>query len=92
MLLDFWRCETHIDLANFACSWHMQTKFEDISSKLKRFQRPNDFEPKMGRISKMLTEVEQGMRQLELNSESPDIIQDQLVQCMVRVFLELYNK
>ncbi|CAN7983127.1 unnamed protein product [Ixodes pacificus] len=61
----------------------MKTKFEDISSKLKRFQRPNDFEPKMGRISKMLTEVEQGMRQLELNSESPDIIQDQLVQCMV---------
>ncbi|CAN7989457.1 unnamed protein product [Ixodes hexagonus] len=60
----------------------MKTKFEDISSKLKRFQRPNDFEPKMGRISKMLTEVEQGMRQLELNSESPDIIQDQLVQCM----------
>ncbi|KAL3212840.1 hypothetical protein MRX96_007875 [Rhipicephalus microplus] len=60
----------------------MKMKFEDISAKLKRFQCPNDFEPKLGRISKLLTEVEQGMKQLDLNSESPDKIQDQLVQCM----------
>ncbi|XP_075552995.1 dystrophin isoform X4 [Dermacentor variabilis] len=60
----------------------MKMKFEDISAKLKRFQCPNDLEPKLGRISKLLTEVEQGMKQLDLNSESPDKIQDQLVQCM----------
>ncbi|XP_037520470.1 dystrophin [Rhipicephalus sanguineus] len=60
----------------------MKMKFEDISAKLKRFQCPDDFEPKLGRISKLLTEVEQGMKQLDLNSESPDKIQDQLVQCM----------
>ncbi|XP_077541931.1 dystrophin isoform X3 [Haemaphysalis longicornis] len=60
----------------------MKMKFEDISGKLKKFQCANDLEPKLGRISKLLTEVEQGMKQLDLNSESPDKIQDQLVQCM----------
>ncbi|KAH7947926.1 hypothetical protein HPB52_016920 [Rhipicephalus sanguineus] len=66
----------------------MKMKFEDISAKLKRFQCPDDFEPKLGRISKLLTEVEQGMKQLDLNSESPDKIQDQLVQCMGRQLAE----
>ncbi|XP_064473113.1 dystrophin-like isoform X2 [Ornithodoros turicata] len=60
----------------------MKTRFEEISSKLKRFQRPNEFEPKVARLSKMLMEVEQGMKQLEVNSESPEAIQDQLMQCM----------
>lgn len=61
---------------------YLQKRLEDVTQKFKRFQRPADFEPKLGRVSRMLNDVQDGCTQLTVTSHDPDDIQDKLNHCM----------
>jgi len=61
---------------------HLKHQFSQLQEKFRLFQRPSDFEPKFNRIRQILHEVEQSMPSLEIRSDDPDVIHDQLEHCL----------
>lgn len=70
----------------YDCWLNFQRHFGEVSTKFKKFQRPMDFESKMTYIKRILDEIERQFL-IEMGSHDPEVIQRQLSQCMVRIFL-----
>ncbi|XP_076373889.1 LOW QUALITY PROTEIN: dystrophin-like [Tachypleus tridentatus] len=60
----------------------VKKRFAELSTKFCKFQKPSDFEPKLGRVVRMLDEVEQGLHLLEVTTDDPETLQDKMDNCM----------
>lgn len=56
-----------------------------MCSKFVKFQRPVDFEPKLTHVKRVLDEIEERILLIEIRSVEPEVIQNQLDQCMVSI-------
>ncbi len=59
----------------------------DLNQKLKKFQKPADFDQKLNKVRKLLEEIDQAIYMIDVNTEDSDTIHLQLEHCMVRSFL-----
>ena len=59
----------------------LKRHFAEVSAKFRKFQRPMDFESKMTYIKRILDEIERQFL-VEMGSHDPEVIQQQLSQCM----------
>uniref|UniRef100_A0A1W7RAQ1 Protein detached n=1 Tax=Hadrurus spadix TaxID=141984 RepID=A0A1W7RAQ1_9SCOR len=60
----------------------VEKRYGEALVQFQKFQKPPDFDAKLGRVMRMLDEVEQGIQQINIFSHKPDALQDQLEQCM----------
>ena len=56
----------------------IHTKFQVVSGKFELFQRPSDFDGRLGRVSRQLLDLQSNMYLTELVSHEPEAIQGQL--------------
>ncbi|CAF3430971.1 unnamed protein product [Rotaria sp. Silwood1] len=63
-------------------SQNIQNQFIQLKSKFRQFQKPSDFEPKYAKMRQILYDVEQNMYTLEIRSDDPDVIHNQLEHCL----------
>ena len=56
----------------------IHTKFQELSGKFELFQRPADYDGRLGRISRQLQDLQSNMYLTELVSHEPEAIQGQL--------------
>eukprot|EP00058_Branchiostoma_floridae_P013392 XP_002598880.1 hypothetical protein BRAFLDRAFT_90094 [Branchiostoma floridae] len=69
----------------------LQKRMVEIKAKFRKYQKPADFEPKMGRVRDILNNVEKELGVLELKHHEPEMVQGQLDICMVRcLFVRLF--
>ncbi len=52
-------------------------------AKFRKFQRPVDFEPKLTHVKRILDEIEERMHLIEIRTDDPETLQNQLETCMV---------
>ncbi|CAF3539694.1 unnamed protein product [Rotaria sordida] len=60
----------------------LKNRFIQLKSKFRQFQKPSDFEPKYAKMRQILHDVEQNMYTLEIRSDDPDVIHNQLEHCL----------
>ncbi|CAF4861262.1 unnamed protein product, partial [Rotaria sp. Silwood1] len=60
----------------------LRNQFLQLQSKFRHFQKPSDFEPKHAKMRQILNDVEQNTHTLEIHSDDPDIIHNQLENCL----------
>lgn len=53
-----------------------------LQTKFRRFQKPSDFEPKYIKVRQMLNDVEENIYLLETRSDDPDVVHNQLENCL----------
>lgn len=56
--------------------------WSDLNHKLKKFQKPADFDQKLNKVRKQLDDIEQALYMIEINNEDSDTIHLQLEHCM----------
>lgn len=61
----------------------IQNQFNQLKNKFRQFQKPSDFEPKYARMRQILIDVEQNLYALEIRSDDPDVVHNQLEHCLV---------
>jgi hypothetical protein len=61
----------------------IKNQFTQLQNKFRQFQKPSDFEPKYAKVRQILNDVEQNIYTLEIRSDEPDIIHNQLEHCLV---------
>ncbi len=54
-----------------------------LQTKFRHFQKPSDFEPKYVKMHQILHDIEQNIHILEIRSDDPDVIHNQLENCLV---------
>jgi len=69
----------------------IHTKFQELSGKFEMFQRPADYDGRLGRISRQLQDVQSNMYLTELVSHEPEAIQGQLhhTRCFYNALAEI---
>ncbi|CAF0755155.1 unnamed protein product, partial [Didymodactylos carnosus] len=60
----------------------LKSQFLNLQTKFRHFQKPSDFEPKYARMRQILQDVEQNMHILDVRTDDPDVIHNQLDQCV----------
>jgi hypothetical protein len=65
------------------CSSSFKNQFLQLQTKFRHFQKPSDFEPKYAKMRQVLNDIEQNIHLLEVRSDDPDIIHNQLENCLV---------
>lgn len=60
----------------------MQRSWTDLQHKLRKFQKPADFDQKLNKVRKQLDEIEQVLHMIDINCEDSDTIHMQLEHCM----------
>ncbi|CAF4320996.1 unnamed protein product, partial [Rotaria sp. Silwood2] len=60
----------------------LRNQFLQLQAKFRNFQKPSDFEPKHAKMRQILNDVEQNTHILEIHSDDPDIIHNQLENCL----------
>ena len=55
----------------------------EVSARFSKWQRPVDFEPKLQSVKRTLDEIRERLHLIELRSDDPQAIRDQLDHCMV---------
>ncbi|CAF3672349.1 unnamed protein product [Rotaria sordida] len=60
----------------------LRNQFLQLQAKFRHFQKPSDFEPKHAKMRQILNDVEQNIHMLEIHSDDPDIIHNQLETCL----------
>ena len=53
----------------------IHTKFQELSGKFELFQRPSDYDGRLGRITRQLVDLQSNMYLTELISHEPEAIQ-----------------
>jgi hypothetical protein len=66
-----------------------KSQFTQLQNKFRQFQKPSDFEPKYARMRQILHDVEQNIYTLEIRSDEPDVIHNQLEHCLVSLSLRI---
>ncbi|XP_068223554.1 microtubule-actin cross-linking factor 1-like [Palaemon carinicauda] len=61
---------------------HLLKKYEEIEMKLRLVQKPSDFDERLENVSKQLQGINEKVHLTSLGSGNPDVIQEQLNQCM----------
>ncbi len=61
----------------------LKNQFIQLQNKFRQFQKPSDFEPKYAKMRQILHDVEQNIYTLEIRSDDPDVIHNQLEHCLV---------
>jgi hypothetical protein len=69
----------------------LKNQFIQLQNKFRQFQKPSDFEPKYAKMRQILHDVEQNIYTLEIRSDDPDAIHNQLEHCLVRIIKILFN-
>ena len=59
--------------------------------KFNKFQRPTDFDPKLGLVKRELSNIEERLHLLEIRSDDPESLQSTHDHCMVSFILLLDN-
>ena len=57
----------------------------ELNFKLKKFQKPSDFDIKLQKMKKSIEEIDQSLHKIDIQNEDPDVIHLQLEQCMVNI-------
>jgi dystrophin len=60
----------------------MKRNWNDLGSKLKKFQKPADFDQKLAKVWKLLNGIEQELTIIDVNTEDVETINLQLEHCM----------
>ncbi|CAM2708186.1 unnamed protein product [Rotaria socialis] len=60
----------------------IKNQFNQLKNKFRQFQKPSDFEPKYAKLRQILLDVEQNIYTLEIRSDDPDVIHNQLEHCL----------
>lgn len=60
----------------------MKRQWGELAHKFKKFQKPADFDQKLGKVRKQLDEIDQAMYVIELNTDDSDTMHLQLEHCM----------
>ncbi|CAF3670938.1 unnamed protein product [Adineta steineri] len=60
----------------------LKNQFTHLQGKFRQFQKPSDFEPKYARMRQILHDVEQNLYTLEIRSDDPDVVHNQLEHCI----------
>jgi dystrophin len=60
----------------------MKRAWAELHHKFRKFQKPADFDQKLGKVRKQLDEIEQVLYMIEINGECSDTIHMQLEHCM----------
>jgi hypothetical protein len=60
-----------------------KNQFSQLQTKFRHFQKPSDFEPKHAKMRQILNDIEQNIHSLEIRSDDPDVIHNQLENCLV---------
>ncbi len=60
----------------------LKKNWTDLNQKLKKFQKPADFDQKLNKVKKLLDEIDQALYMIDVNSEDSDTIHLQLEHCM----------
>jgi len=68
----------------------LKNQFVQLQNKFRQFQKPSDFEPKYARARQILQEVEHHLHSLEIRSDEPEIVHNQLDLCNVRFHFETF--
>ncbi|XP_066986177.1 dystrophin, isoforms A/C/F/G/H-like isoform X39 [Macrobrachium rosenbergii] len=61
---------------------HLLKKYEEIEMKLRLVQKPSDFDERLENVSKQLKDIHEKVHLTSIGSGNPDVIQEQLNQCM----------
>ncbi|XP_064105399.1 dystrophin-like isoform X14 [Macrobrachium nipponense] len=61
---------------------HLLKKYEEIEMKLRLVQKPSDFDERLENVSKQLKDIHEKVHLTSVGSGNPDVIQEQLNQCM----------
>ncbi|CAF5089572.1 unnamed protein product, partial [Rotaria magnacalcarata] len=60
----------------------LRNQFLQLQTKFRQFQKPSDFEPKHAKMRQVLNDIEQNINVLEIHSDDPDVIHNQLEHCL----------
>ena len=60
----------------------MKKNWSDLGHKLKKFQKPADFDQKLSKVRKSLDDIEQALYMIDVHTEDSDTIHLQLEHCM----------
>jgi len=60
----------------------LRNQFLQLQTKFRHFQKPSDFEPKHIKMRQILNDIEQNIHLLEIRSDDPDVIHNQLENCL----------
>ncbi|CAF3292012.1 unnamed protein product [Rotaria socialis] len=60
----------------------LRNQFLQLQTKFRQFQKPSDFEPKHAKMRQILNDIEQNINVLEIHSDDPDVIHNQLEHCL----------
>ncbi|CAF2858218.1 unnamed protein product [Rotaria sp. Silwood2] len=60
----------------------LKNQFTQLKNKFRQFQKPSDFEPKYAKMRQILQDVEQNIYTLEIRSDDPDVVHNQLEHCL----------
>lgn len=74
-------------ICKFDCFSFKKHQFIQLQNKFRQFQKPSDFEPKYARMRQILHDVEQSLYTLEIRSDEPDVVHNQLEHCLVKLQL-----
>ena len=67
----------------------IHTKFQELSGKFELFQRPSDYDGRLGRITRQLVDLQSNMYLTELISHEPEAIQ---VRSRVKHYIQNLTK
>lgn len=59
----------------------LRNQFTQLQAKFRHFQKPSDFEPKHAKMRQILNDIEQHVHLLNIHSDDPDVIHNQLENC-----------
>ncbi|CAF1402030.1 unnamed protein product [Adineta steineri] len=60
----------------------LRNQFLQLHIKFRQFQKPSDFEPKFAKMRQILIEIEHNVHILDVRSDDPDVIHNQLENCL----------